>query len=184
MQNIPRGLRWLNGLMNRRNAIAAGAATLSFSMIGSSEAKTMTNTDIAKSIILAWRGLDVEKVLSYVSDDIVWHSHAGGKPPLIGKKAMREFITALGAGIAVNNWRVFAMTEAGDTVYAEGVDDFTLKNGKQIVAPYLGMMKMKNGLVVEWRDYFEGALVEKMKKGEFDFANDPAAKLWDRPALF
>ena len=59
-----------------------------------------------------------------------------------------------------------------------------LTDGKLIVVPYLGMMKVRNGLVVEWRDYFDGGLLAKMNKGEFDFANDPAVPLWNRPALF
>jgi limonene-1,2-epoxide hydrolase len=176
--------RTFGAWIHRRKALAAAAAALSCLRAASSEAKSMTNTATVKSLILAWRDLDVDKVLSYVADDIVWHSHAGGKPPLVGKPAVRAFITALKAAITDNTWRVFAMAESDDTVYCEGVDDFKLKTGQRVIAPYMGMMKFRDGLVVEWRDYFDGALVEKMKKGEFDFAKDSAAKLWDRPALF
>ncbi len=171
--------------INRREILAAGTATLAAASLSTSaQAKTMKSSEVAKNIILAWRKLDVEKVMSYVADDIVWYTHAGGKPPLVGKAAVREFVTNLGKAIKDNEWRVFAMSEQGDTVYCEGVDDFKLLDGKQITVPYLGMMKVKNGLVTEWRDYFDGSLVDKMKKGEFDFAKDPTAALWKRPALF
>ncbi len=171
--------------INRREILATGTATLAAVAISTStQAKTMKSSEVAKNIILAWRKLDVEKVMSYVADDIVWYTHAGGKPPLVGKTAVREFVTTLGKGIKDNEWRVFAMTEHGDTVYCEGVDDFKLLDGKQITVPYLGMMKVRDGLVTEWRDYFDSAIVDKMKKGEFDFAKDPSAALWKRPALF
>ena len=171
--------------LSRRTLLAAGLAGLTAgSLIQPVEAKAMSSSDVVKSIILAWRKLDVEAVLALVDDNIVWYSHAGGKAPFKGKEAMRKFIVALGSGIKENRWRVFAMAEQGDTVYCEGVDDFTLTDGKLIIVPYLGMMKVRNGLVVEWRDYFDGGLLAKMNKGEFDFANDPAVPLWNRPALF
>lgn len=175
---VDRLSRWIN----RRSVLTASAAGLAVAATaGKAEASPL---DVAKAIILAWRNLDVEGVLKHVSDDIVWYSHTGAKPPFIGKAAMREFVTALGAGIKNNRWRVFSTAVAGDTVYCEGVDDFQLLDGKQITVPYLGMMKVKNGLVVEWRDYFDNGLVERMKRGEVDFKTDPIAPLINRKALF
>lgn len=170
---------------NRRGLLASGVAGLTaLSITQTAEAKGMKSFNVVKNIILAWRKLDVEGVMQYISEDILWYSHVGGKPPMKGKAAFQEFITALGKGISDNNWRVFKMTADGDDVYCEGVDDFKLLDGKRITVPYLGVMTVRNGLVVEWRDYFDGAMVDKMKKGEFDFANDPAVALMNRKALF
>lgn len=144
----------------------------------------MTSTEIVKDIILTWRKLDVEGVMKYISEDIVWYVHAGGRDPLVGKAAVREFVTTLGKSITDNKWRVFKMVTDGDDVYCEGVDDFKMLDGKQVTVPYLGIITVKNGLVTEWRDYFDGGMVDRMKKGEFNFATDKAAPLMNRPALF
>jgi limonene-1,2-epoxide hydrolase len=122
--------------------------------------------------------------MKYISDDTVWYSHVGGKPPFKGRAAVREFITALGKGITENKWRLFKMVSSGDDVFCEGVDEFKLTDGKKIAVPYLGIMTVRAGLVVEWRDYFDGAMVDKMKKGEFDFKSDPIIPLVERKALF
>lgn len=171
--------------LNRRSVLASGVAGLAAAAaVPPAHAKESGNIEIVKNIILAWRNLDVEAVLKYVADDIVWYAHVGGRDPIKGKAAMRAFITTLGAGISENTWRVFNMTASGDNVYCEGVDDFKLKDGTQVTVPYLGIIVLKNGLAVEWRDYFDGGMVDRMKKGEFDFANDGAAPLMNRLALF
>ena len=168
--------------LNRRAILASSVFGITaVSLARNAEAK---NIDIVKDIILAWRKLDVEGVLRHVDDNIAWYSHVGGKPPFIGKAAMREFITALGKGITDNKWRVFNYAASGDNVYCEGVDDFKLLDGKQISVPYLGIMTVRNGLVVEWRDYFDGGIVDRMKRGEVDFKSDPIAPLTARKALF
>ncbi|MDX2142086.1 MAG: nuclear transport factor 2 family protein [Rhodospirillaceae bacterium] len=185
MSELIKGVTRIGAWFNRRAALLAaltGAAAMSSP--GTALAKDAESIDVVKKIILAWRKLDVEGVLSHVSEDIVWYSHVGGKAPFRGKPAMREFITALGKGITDNKWRVFHMAVKDDTVYCEGVDDFKTTDGKHIVVPYLGLMKVRRGVVTEWRDYFDGGLADRMKKGEFDFANDPVVPLLDRPALF
>lgn len=170
-------------MTDRRTALAAAAGLATAAVTTQAQAAT-SGLDVVKAIIAAWRKLDVEGVLKHVAEDIVWYSHVGAKPPIKGKAEMRTFITALGAGITDNEWRVFNYAVSGDNVYCEGVDDFKLKDGKQITVPYLGIMTVKNGLVTEWRDYFDGGLVDRMKKGEVDFKTDPIAPLITRKAVF
>ena len=40
-------------------------------------------------VISAWQAKDVDKVLSYMSDDIVWHYAAPALPPIKGKAAAK-----------------------------------------------------------------------------------------------
>jgi limonene-1,2-epoxide hydrolase len=185
MTTVSDAAQRLSNWLDRRKILSVGLAGLAtLANAQTSEAKSMKSIDVVKNIILAWRKLDVEGVMKYISDDTVWYSHVGGKPPFKGRAAIREFITALGKGITDNNWRVFKMVSSGEDVFCEGVDDFKLADGKKIAVPYLGIMTVRNGIVIEWRDYFDGAMVDKMKRGEFDFNADPIAPLIERKALF
>ena len=182
MAGVVTAVNRLGKWFNRRTLLGTGVAGLAaVSVAKAAEAKSI---DVVKAIILAWRGLDVEGVMKYLADDIVWYSHVGGAAPLVGKAACRAFVVALGKRITDNKWRVFNMAANGNSVFCEGVDDFTATDGKQITVPYMGIMTVRNGLVVAWRDYFDGAMVDRMKRGEFDFAKDPSGPLMTRKPLF
>lgn len=185
MKRLSDATQRLNKWLTRRKVMATSLAGLStLAITHTAEAKNMTSIDVVKNIILAWRKLDVEGVMKYISEDTAWYSHVGGKPPFKGRTAIREFITALGKGITNNEWRIFKMGSSGNDVFCEGVDEFKLADGKKIAVPYMGIMTVRNDIVVEWRDYFDGAMVDKMKRGEFDFTADPITPLIERKALF
>jgi limonene-1,2-epoxide hydrolase len=132
-------------------------------------------------VILAWRRKDLDAMLQHIDDDIAWHSHVGS-PPLQGKPAMREFATRLTAQMQEIRWRLFEAARDGDTLHVEGVDDFVSNDGRRVVVPYAGVMRFRDGRIVEWRDYFDRALFERLKAGE----PLPAylEGLATRPALF
>lgn len=171
-------------MTDRRTVLASAAAGIAVAAAATSA--EAANIDVVKAIILAWRKLDVDGVMKHVDESIVWYPHVGGKPPLAGKEAMRAFISKMREGIAENTWRVFKYAASGDDVFCEGVDDFKLKDGKQVTVPYLGLMTVKKGLVTEWRDYFDGGMTDRIKRGELDYATDPIAlsPLITRKALF
>ncbi|HXW09147.1 MAG TPA: nuclear transport factor 2 family protein [Steroidobacteraceae bacterium] len=136
---------------------------------------------VLREVILAWRRKDLDAMLQHIDDDIAWHSHVGS-PPLQGKVAMREFATRLTAQMQEIRWRLFEAARDGDRLHVEGVDDFVSNDGRRVVVPYAGVMRFRDGRIVEWRDYFDRALFERLKAGE----PLPAylEGLANRPALF
>ena len=78
--------------------------------------------DTLRSVIHAWRRLDIDGVLSHVHDDLIWNNSGGLNPPLIGKAAMRETLEEFASITKEGKWRLFAWAEVGDTVWMEGVE--------------------------------------------------------------
>ncbi|MGI9295814.1 MAG: nuclear transport factor 2 family protein [Pseudomonadales bacterium] len=127
----------------------------------------MTNhIDSLRAIIEAWRQLDIDTVLSYVHDDISWQNSGGQKPPLKGKAAMRAEMEAFAEIIAEDKWRLFDWQENGDTLWMEGVEEFTTKDGKRVVIPYAGVLEFQDGLILNWREYYSDGLMGQLMNGE------------------
>jgi limonene-1,2-epoxide hydrolase len=169
--------------MDRRRFLEASTATAGL-LAGASLAKAEPATEplqVLQGVILAWRRKDLEAMLQYIDDDIAWHSHVGS-PPLLGKAAMREFATRLTTTMKEIHWRVFEAAVDGDRLHVEGVDDYVAQDGRRVAIPYAGVLKVRNGRIVEWRDYFDRALFDRLKAGEPLPAYLEA--LVNRPALF
>lgn len=169
--------------MDRRRFLEVSTATASL-FAGTALAGTGRVSEplpVLREVMLAWRRKDLDAMLEYIDDDIAWHSHVGS-PPLQGKAAMREFATRMTTQMKEIHWRLFEVARDGDTLHVEGVDDFVSNEGRRVVVPYAGVMKFRDGRIVEWRDYFDRALFDRLKAGEPLPAYLQA--LANRPALF
>ena len=172
--------------MDRRHFIqgSAVAAVAGVAGIENAIAKTESGSKKFKQftgMVKDWRRKDIEAVLARVTDDIVWHSHVGS-PPILGKAAMRQTLGTLGAGMSDVRWRIFDYAENEHSLFLEGVDDFVTPEGRRVVIPYCGVMIFREGLVAEWRDYFDRGVFTKLKAGEP--MPDYLDKLATRKALF
>ena len=167
--------------MNRRRFLKASAAATATVATASAAEAVPAHLEVARSVITAWRRKDLEGMLANIDEGIVWHSHVGS-PPIVGKAAMREFAAKLTGQMAEIRWRIFYAAADGDRLHVEGVDDYTAPDGRRVVVPYAGVFAFRGGLIVEWRDYFDRALFDRIKAGE----EVPAyvEELVNRPALF
>ena len=124
--------------MDRRNfvagapLVAAGATVASASVEDAAQGRHFA---VMKAVIMGWRQGDRQAVVARLADDIVWHSHVGS-PPIIGKEATARFMETLAGQMKDVRWRIFSYAEHGDTALAEGVDEFTSPEGRQIALPY------------------------------------------------
>jgi len=134
-----------------------------------------------KSLIGAWRRLDVEGVLVHLHDDFVWYNSGGLKPPLQGKANMRSTLQTMAKGIKEGKWRLFNVAEVGSTVWMEGVDEFISTDGIRVAIPYAGTLEFKDGLIFIWREFYEGRLIEQQMAGQGVSAEVEA--LLDRPEV-
>ena len=167
--------------MDRRLFIQA-SATVPLLAAGPAVAATAAHDyfAITRQMITAWRGKDLEGMLVHIDDDIVWHSHVGS-PPIVGKAAMREFAGKLTAQMNDIKWRIFETATNDNRLFLEGVDDFVTTEGRRVVQPYAGILVFKDARIVEWRDYFDRAVFDRLKAGEP--MPDYLQVLADRPAL-
>ncbi len=139
------------------------------------------NAETLHALIAAWRRQDVEGVLQYIHDDISWNNSAGLRAPLKGKAEMRKALERMAEGIEESRWRLFDCAEVGDTVWMEGVDEFIGTDGTRVAVPYAGLLEFEDGLIIDWREYFQGQLIEDMRAGKGVSAHVEA--MLDRPVV-
>ena len=124
------------------------------------------NFDTLQMLIKAWQAKDIDGVLSYMHDDIVWHYAVGAMPPVRGKATARKLLTRFQADMFDVKWRIFAHAAVGDTLFVEGVDDYHTADGCRVAAPYAGVLEFRDGLIVGWRDYVDIGVIASQKAGE------------------
>jgi len=109
---------------------------------------------VAHAMIHAWDTLDWAKVVDLFSDDGVLHSMMA--EPVVGKAAIRERITGLGAGIRRIELKVQHIGIIDGRVFIERVDDFDYK-GHSGQVPVVGVLEIEKGHVKVWREYYDRA---------------------------
>lgn len=134
---------------------------------------------ILRQVIEAWQAKDVERVLAFMHDDIVWHYAAAAMPPVRGKAAARKLLTRFQADMHGIEWRIFAHAETGDRLFIEGVDDYRTTDGHRVATPYAGVLEFRDDLIVGWRDYVDLGVAAQQKAGEP--LSRQVAELLDRP---
>jgi len=119
-----------------------------------------------QQMIVAWQAKDIDKVLTFLHDEVVWHYAAGPMPPVRGKATAAKLLGRFTADMHGIQWRIFAHAESGDRLFVEGVDEYTSADGKRIAAPYAGVLEFKDGLIIGWRDYVDIGVIAAQKAGE------------------
>ena len=82
-------------------------------------------------------------------------------PEIRGRENARRFHKTFGVGDRIRvDWKLLRIAQDGDTVLTERLDLFTAPNGNRIALPTMGSMRVGNGAITEWRDYFDLASFE------------------------
>ena len=121
--------------------------------------------DTANAVIAAWKNDDIEGVLALLDDEIEYHYFVG-RPPLLSKDDIRQFLQTFGQGQKDKQWRINNYAVNGNKLLVEGVDDYVNKQGIRVQLVYMGIFEFRNGLIYRWRDYVDTAMAEKAKAGE------------------
>jgi limonene-1,2-epoxide hydrolase len=138
--------------------------------------------DILLKLIDVWnRTQDIERVLGFLTPDVVWHYSAVSQPPKLGHDGARAFLEAFKRRAKNPHWRIFDYAERGDSLFVEGLDEFETAEGVRVRIPYLGVYEFRDGRICAWRDYFDRGFADRASMGEPlpDYLGD----LMKRPAL-
>ena len=119
-----------------------------------------------QQLIAAWQAKDIDRVLGFMHDDIVWHYAAAAMPPVRGKATAAKLLHRFQADMHQITWRIFAHAETDDRLFVEGVDDYRTADGLRVAAPYAGVLDFKDGLIIGWRDYVDIGVIAAQKAGE------------------
>jgi limonene-1,2-epoxide hydrolase len=164
---------------SRRGLLARGAllsaAALSFVGAKSAHARAETQSTLKAgetsknaAIVLAFckAGEDrlVEKQMSYIATDSTYRNMPD-VPMFTGDKQIRALLKSYIDMSEKTEINVLRIAEAGDgVVLTERVDRFLTK-GKWIDCPVMGAAVVRNGKIMEWRDYYDNLLIAAQMKG-------------------
>lgn len=140
----------------RRTVLVAGtAAPLAIlapvpSAIAASPSK---NTDLILAFCKAGQERNVDKQMAFIAENAIYHNMPDD--PVKGAKAIRALLEGYAKGSEKAEIIIHRIAEAPDgTVMTERLDRFMSK-GKWIDCPVMGAADIKDGKIVEWRDYYD-----------------------------
>ncbi|MDO8288423.1 MAG: limonene-1,2-epoxide hydrolase family protein [Parvibaculum sp.] len=110
------------------------------------------NQDTIRAFIDTWPSHDVEKIVSYFTDDGIYHNMMIA--PVQGRADLQKFISAFLTGWSETRWEILNIASSGNIVFAERVDRTNIGD-KTVALPCCGVFEMENGKIRIWRDYFD-----------------------------
>ncbi len=117
-------------------------------------------------LISAWKSKDIDGVLAFMHEDIVWHYAAVIAPPLKGKVKARKLLEGMALQVHDVTWRIFDYAENGERLFVEGVDEYVSVDGRLVSAPYAGVVEFRDGKIIGLREYFDMRAVDALKAGD------------------
>lgn len=109
---------------------------------------------VAQEMLDAWTRLDWERVYELFGEDGVLHNMM--LEPTVGSATIRERFQVFEQGLTRMDFIVQRMGVLNGEVVIERIDSFDFK-GLTGEVPVVGIMKIENGRVREWREYYDRA---------------------------
>ena len=125
-------------------------------------------------MVKEWDNPDVAKISAsldnHFTQDAVWHMDPISRPRN-GKEAIKKVFN-FPVNMKAKGWIIKSQVAVGDTVFNERIDKMET-DGKLTAAPVVGVFKVRDGKICEWRDYAdsgtkikEGSLADLAAKGK------------------
>ncbi|MEX6723945.1 SgcJ/EcaC family oxidoreductase [Parapedomonas caeni] len=109
---------------------------------------------VVQQMIEAWNTRDWVRVGELFTEDGVLHSMM--IEPVVGRAAIAQRISALGAGVSEITLDIRNIGRVGDVVFVERVDRFTY-NGHKGAVPVVGVIEVRGDRISVWREYYDRA---------------------------
>jgi limonene-1,2-epoxide hydrolase len=126
--------------------------------------ETSPDVQVVLTFIDCFNDNRIDDAMALLDEQIFYHNIP--MEPMIGREAVNAFTRGFGIGARFKTeWTVTNIAGRDDVVLTERVDAFITADGSRIQVPLMGSFKVSDGLITEWRDYFDLA----------DFENQLAA---------
>tara|TARA_R110000868_G_scaffold6550_3_gene37015 strand:- start:2463 stop:2951 length:489 start_codon:yes stop_codon:yes gene_type:complete len=138
--------------------IAMTAGLLTLGCAQAQEPTEMTEaTDPRVAVVMdmadAWHQLDWDRVANLFAEDGNLHSMM--VDPVIGREAIGARISGLGAGLESITLNIRHIGVIDGLVFVERTDEFVY-NGHEGAVPVVGVIDIgEDGLIREWREYYD-----------------------------
>ena len=110
----------------------------------------------------AFNRMDIDGAADMLAEDVVYHNIP--MEPIHGREAARAFLSGM-SGITAFEWEVFNTAENGNTVLNEREDRFYAGKELVLAVRVMGVFKVVDDKIVEWRDYFDLAELQAQQQG-------------------
>lgn len=141
-----------------RTAIIALAAGLLTMGCAQSQVEDATESDPRIAVVMdmvdAWNTRDWDRVTNLFAEDGSLHSMM--VEPVVGREAIGARIGHLGAGIETITLHIHHAGLVDDVIFVERTDEFVY-NGHAGSVPVVGVIEVEDGLITEWREYYDRA---------------------------
>ncbi len=123
----------------------------------------MDAADTVREFCAAIDRKDLTAVEALMDETIVYHNI--GSEPAVGRDASLAAVKFQFDMFEPISFRIRNLAADGDTVLTERVDEITA-NGVTAPVPVMGTFEVRDGRIVQWRDYFDMGLTGKLMAGE------------------
>lgn len=110
------------------------------------------NADTVRAYYAAWLDDDLEAVMRFCTEDVVAVNVPIG--PINGKAAVRRFFEKFAQGMSQKRYDIHRVIADETCCLVEGVENY-VKDGRHVSLPYMSTFLFRDGLICEWRDYFD-----------------------------
>ena len=113
------------------------------------------NTEIIDAFVDCWKDRDVDRILSFFTEDAVY-TNIPIDPPNEGVEAIRKAVEGFVGMAEAIEFLVHHSSENPTTgvVMNERTDRFKIGD-KWVEAKVMGVFELKDGKITAWRDYFD-----------------------------
>jgi limonene-1,2-epoxide hydrolase len=111
----------------------------------------MSNLETVNKFLVAAAKRDYDTALPLLTEDVEYQNMPIAA--VKGREAVKEQLEALLA-MGDSEWNVLREVADGDVVMNERVDRFQIA-GTWADLPVMGVFVLRDGLIAEWRDYFD-----------------------------
>jgi limonene-1,2-epoxide hydrolase len=113
----------------------------------------MSNTDVVRAFFAAWEAQAVDKIMDGFAPDARWLNI--GLPEAVGQDAIRKMVEPFVKSAQSVQFVVHHIAETKDgAVMTERTDIFET-NGRKSSFDVMGILELKDGKIVSWREYFD-----------------------------
>ena len=112
----------------------------------------MSPQEIVEAFVAAFNRMEIDAACDMLSEDVDYHNIP--MEPIHGREAARAFLTGM-EGVTAIQWDMVNIAANGEMVLTERVDRFEFGNGGTLAIPLMGVFRVANGEITEWRDYFD-----------------------------
>ena len=117
-------------------------------------------TDVVKQLLDHLNAQRVDAAADLLGEDLYYQEVPA--EPLIGRETWRAYALGFGMGSSLEvDWQLVSIAEDGELVLNERIDNFTTSEGKKISMPLMGSFRVREGQIVEWRDFCDSAELQR-----------------------